>query len=115
MRLVSFIEKYNLLSDSQYGFRQNRSTSLALIDLTEEITDGIEKNTFVIGMLIDLQKAFDTINHNILIDKLEKYGIRGLTKNGYRAIWATGSKLYRLTNTNRGIWTLRVGYLKGQF
>lgn len=77
-RLHHFIAKNKLLSNSQYGFRQNRSTSLALIELVEEITKCIDKNKFIIGIFIDLQKAFDTIDHSILLDKLEKYGIRGL-------------------------------------
>lgn len=79
-RIRNFNEKYNLLSDSQYGFRQNRSTALALIDLIEEISNCIENKTFVVGISIDLQKAFDTIDHNILLDKLENCGIRGITK-----------------------------------
>ena len=84
-RIRKFIEKYNLLSDSQYGFRQNRSTSHALIDLIEEISNCIENKKFVVGIFIDLQKAFDTIDHNILLDKLENYGIRGITKQWLRS------------------------------
>lgn len=79
-RIRNFIDKHNLLTDSQYGFRQNRSTSLALIDLVEEISNCIDKKKFVVGIFIDLQKAFDTIDHNILINKLENYGIRGIAK-----------------------------------
>ncbi len=77
-RLDIFIETHNLLVDSQYGFRTNRSTSLALMELIEEITNGIEKNKHIVGIFIDLKKAFDTINHNILLQKLERYGIRGV-------------------------------------
>lgn len=80
-RLQKFVEKNNLLSDCQYGFRQGRSTSLALIDLVEEITKCIERKKHVIGLFIDLQKAFDTIDHEILVNKMEKYGIRGLSQN----------------------------------
>lgn len=81
IRVHNFIEKYNLLSDRQYGFRRNRSTSLALIDLINEITTCIDKKKYVMGIFIDLQKAFDTIDHRIVMNKLEKYGFRGIIKN----------------------------------
>lgn len=84
-RLQKFVEKNNLLSDCQYGFRQGRSTSLALIDLIEEIIKCIERKKYVFGLFIDLQKAFDTIDHNILMNKMEKYGIRGFSQNWLRS------------------------------
>lgn len=76
-RLVQFVDKNNILSDSQYGFRSERSTSLALIELTEQITKCIDSKQCAAGVFLDLKKAFDTIDHNILIDKLQKYGVRG--------------------------------------
>lgn len=54
------------------------STSLALMDLMEEISHCLDSNKFVIGLFIDLQKAFDTIDHQLLIKKMERYGIRGI-------------------------------------
>ena len=81
-RLNNFIEKHKLLTESQYGFRANRSTSMALIDSLEEITSSIDQKKHAIGIFIDLKKAFDTINHDILIKKLERYGIRGVVWNG---------------------------------
>lgn len=77
-RLDSFIEKNNLLSESQYGFRSNRSTALALMKITEEISTAIDNHKHTIGVFIDLKKAFDTIHHTILISKLNNYGIRGV-------------------------------------
>ena len=56
------------------------STSHALMDLVEEITSSIDEKKISIGVFIDLKKAFDTVNHTLLIDKLEYYGIRGIAQ-----------------------------------
>ena len=76
-RLNSFIDKHNLLSENQYGFRSNRSTSHALLDLVEEITKANDNNKYTIGGFVDLRKAFDTIDHELLLITLPNLGIRG--------------------------------------
>lgn len=76
--IYKFIDKHKLLFESQYGFRAQRSSSMALLELIEEITSSIDKKKFAIGVFTDLKKAFDTINHKLLIKKLERYGIRGV-------------------------------------
>ena len=73
-----FIEKHSVLNNSQYGFRNEHSTSLAIIELIEEITCANDNKKSTIGVFIDLKKAFDTVNHSILIKKMEHYGIRGI-------------------------------------
>jgi len=77
-RLDNFLSKHEIISTSQYGFQKNCSTSAAVIELIEQITDNIENNLVTAGIFIDLQKAFDTVNHDILLRKLEHYGIRGV-------------------------------------
>ena len=67
IRLNKFVEINNLLTYCQYGFRKNRSTSLALMELTEEISTAINNKQITIGVNIDLKKAFDTINHDLLL------------------------------------------------
>ena len=79
-RLDKFIDKFQLLNNCQYGFRSRMSTSHALMDLVEEITSSIDAKKISIGVFIDLKKAFDTVNHTLLIDKLEYYGIRGIAQ-----------------------------------
>ena len=78
IRLLSFLNSNNILSEAQYGFQQNHSTYMALLDMYESISLAIDKKEYSIGVFIDLSKAFDTLNHKILLQKLEYYGIRGL-------------------------------------
>ena len=76
-RINSFLCVNNILSSSQYGFCTNLSTSLAMMELIEEITNPTDNKKHAIGVFIDLKKAFDTVDHRILIKKLEHYGVRG--------------------------------------
>lgn len=76
-RLEHFIEENNL-SDHQFEFRENRSTLMAVMQIVEEIATAIDKKKYTVGVFIDLKKAFDTIDHNLLMEKLERYGIRGI-------------------------------------
>ena len=80
MRLI-FVNKNNIFVDNQYGFRKNLSTELALLDLTNQISKALDEQQIMIGIFLDLSKAFDTVNHSILIKKLEFYGIRGAPLN----------------------------------
>ena len=76
-RLYSFLMEHNILFHNQFGFRKNNSTTYALIEITERIKESIDKHKYGCGIFIDLRKAFDTVNHNILLSKLEHYGVRG--------------------------------------
>ena len=75
-RLTKFLDKYNVLYQNQFGFRQGHSTHHALITLVDEITKSLDSGDIVIGVFLDMKKAFDTVNHKILLKKLYHYGIR---------------------------------------
>ena len=69
-RLEQFVDKNNVLSNSQYGFRSSMSTSHALIDLVEEICESMDNKLYTLCVFIELKKAFDTtVNHSILLQK----------------------------------------------
>ena len=76
-RIYSFLTSQNILYDNQFGFRKNHSTSHAINHSVSHITSELKNNRYVLGIFIDLSKAFDTIDHDTLIQKLDRYGIRG--------------------------------------
>lgn len=80
-RLINFLNKYKLISDHQYGFREGKSTEDAIHYLTSYIYNNLDKKTPTLCVFIDLAKAFDTVCHRKLLEKLECYGIRGNTFN----------------------------------
>ena len=76
-RLYDFLEEHDILFKNQFGFRNKSSTAHSLIEITENIKESIDNGKYGCGVFIDLKKAFDTVNHKILLTKLEHYGIRG--------------------------------------
>ena len=76
--LLNIINKYSIIHHSQFGFQKGKSTSDAIHYLTEFIYDQLNLNNFVVNVLTDLRKAFDTVDHKLLLYKLSLYGIRGV-------------------------------------
>ena len=75
--VLEFMDKNNIIYKYQFGFRQKHSTQQAIISLVNKITSCIDSGDLMIGVFLDLKKAFDTVNHTILIRKMYAYGIRG--------------------------------------
>ena len=80
-RMESFLNKYNILSDFQFGFRSKLSTKDAIHYFTEKIIDYIENNESPVGIFCDLSKAFDCVEHEKLLNKLHNFGVRGIAYN----------------------------------
>ena len=84
-RIYKFFNKNNIIYQLQFGFRQQYSTFLALISLTEDIRKNLDKGNIGCAIFVDLQKAFDTVEHDILLTKLEHYSICGMANNWFKS------------------------------
>ena len=82
-KLYTFLEK-NLLFKQQYGFRNKLATNHALIDTTNRIQEACDNGQYACGIYVDFTKAFDKINHNILLDKLAHYRVGGIENNWFK-------------------------------
>ena len=84
-RVTTFLEMFQILHGNQYGFRKKSSTHVALLTFIDKVIQAIENGEYAIGVFLDFSKAFDTVDHNILLDKLDHYGIRGCTLSWFRS------------------------------
>ena len=84
-RVSQFLTENNIIYDLQFGFRQNFSTAHALINLTENIRQALDEGYIGCGIFVDLQKAFDTVDHEIILAKLDHYGVCGVSNEWFRS------------------------------
>ena len=96
-RLLQFLEHHNIIYNCQFGFRKHHSTTSALIEVIDNIYRQLDNKEFVLGTYLDLQKAFDTVNHKILLAKLYNYGIRGPIYKWFES-YLSNRKQYTVVN-----------------
>ena len=97
-RLYYFLEKMKVFYPFQLGFRNKHSTTHALIEITEKIRGACDKGLFACGVYLDFKKAFDTVNHEILLSKLQHYGVTGIANDWMRS-FLTNRKQYTSINS----------------
>ena len=78
-QIVDYLEKHKILYEFQLGFRKGHSTAQAIAEISDNLRKAIDNNQYFCGVFLDFAKAFDTVHHAILLEKLQRYGIRGVT------------------------------------
>ena len=112
-RLYNFLNSENILYDKQFGFRKSFSTEIALTLLLDRITCAIEQGEFVLGVFLDFSKAFDTVNHSILLSKLYYYGIRGVANDWLKSYLTNRKQFVVYDNVKSSEKTILCGVPQG--
>ena len=112
-QLYAFLEEHNILFKNQFGFRKKCSTAHSLIEITEKIKESIDSSKFGCGIFIDLKKAFDTVNHQILLRKLEHYGIRGSILKWFESYLADRKQYVFYNGTSSDVKAITCGVPQG--
>lgn len=97
-RLLDYLEKHNVLSPNQFGFRSKKSTEDAVVALVDHVTEKLDSGHKCIGVFLDLAKAFDTVSWPILLRKLELSGIRGISLDWFRSYLCDRKQRVRISN-----------------
>ena len=99
--------------DSQYGFRKLHSTELAALEFTDKIVLNLDKSKLPLAIFLDLSKAFDTIDHSILIDKLKYYGIRGTSLDWFVSYLSNRTQYVQFNDSTLAHSTITTGVPQG--
>ena len=98
-QICHFLDTFNLISANQYGFRKNRSTTMAVLNHLEYVYDNLDQGNTVVSIFMDFSKAFDCIDHQLLLQKVHCYGIRGIAHD-WLSSYLSNRKQYVAANSN---------------
>lgn len=102
-RLINFMERYEIFNDFQHGYLKGRSTQTAVFQYIKDTLDQLENKNLALGIFLDLSKAYDCINHNYLLLKLEKYGVRGNALDWFRSYLSDRQQRVLVQKNNQNI------------
>ena len=111
-RLLNLVNKYDLLYAHQYGFRKNRSTYMALLSLVDNLTHALD-GEYVVGVYLDFSKAFDTVDHMILLQKLYHCGVRGCAHDWFTSYLSNRSQFVTYNGVKSDLKNIQCGVPQG--
>ena len=112
-RLYTFLNNNNIIYNLQFGLRQQYSTSHALINITEIIRKALDNGNIGCGVFADLQKAFDTVDHRILLTELSHYGICGVSNDWFKSYLPNRSQYVSINGYDSGPVAINCGAPQG--
>ena len=112
-RIYKLFSDNNLIYSLQFGFRQKYSTVHALISLTENIRKNLDEGNIGCGIFVDLQKAFDTVEHDILLSKLEHYSTCGHANDLFKSYLSHRKQHFSINGYNSNLVAVKFGALEG--
>ena len=112
-RLTSFLDNNNIISNSQYGFRKKHSTLHPLIHFINSVSSALDKKSHVIAIFCDLRKAFDCVDHQILINKLKKIGVRGNELLWFKSYLDNRKQAVNISGSNSQLLNILIGVPQG--
>ena len=112
-RMMSFITTHDIFSPSQFGFRKGRNTTQAVIKLLSHVTSAYHNREYSACFFLDLRKAFDTVNHRILLEKLWHYGFRGVSHEYLKSYFQNRKQYVYLNNMSSDLMPITAGVPQG--
>ena len=112
-RIYKFFSDNNLIYSLQFGFMQKYSTVHALISLTESIRKKLDEGNIGCGIFVDIQKAFDTVGHDILLSKLEHYGVCGLANEWFKSCLSNRKQYVSINGYDFNLANIKFGVPQG--
>lgn len=112
-RVMTFLNKHEVLSHSQFGFRKNKSINDALYSFSEHLLSALDNKNPTIGIFLDQTKAFDVVNHNILLEKLNNYGIRGTANAWFSSYLSNRRQMVQIDSQNSDYLQVKCGVPQG--
>lgn len=112
-QLVNFLEQTNFFSRNQFGFRENLNTEAALMNFMDEVYIGLNNGKRVSGIFLDIKKAFDTVDHKFLLNKLESCGVRGIAYSWFESYLTKRKQRVKIANTFSEFGVIKNGVPQG--
>ena len=112
-KLTKHLDENNIITNNQFGFRKSYSTELAVTEIQNTLLQNLDNNKITCTIFLDLAKAFDSVNHSILIKKLERYGIRGVALQLLTSYLLNRQHLTKLNGIKSDMKVLNIGVPQG--
>ena len=112
-QLYQFLEKNDIIYKYQFGFRKGYSTEQAILEITDNLNSAIDNKQITCGLFLDFSKAFDTVNHDILLSKLYTYGIRGTPFKWFKSYLSNRTQFVKIDEIESSMATITCGVPQG--